>query len=383
MTQTQSNAPFIGGYVAQGFEAVRDVFAANLTSGEELGATFSVVKDGETIIDLYGGVRDEAKTQALGPDDLFNVWSTGKGLCALCLAMAVDRGLIDYAAPVVQYWPEFGVNGKQGISVETLLSHRGGITGPYTPATLEDFKDNRAMAARLAAQAPLYELAGQSAYNANIFGLWVNELLLRTDGRSVAQYFHDEVAVPLGVDVWISLPEDQHQRRVPMAAPWAEMAAKMPLPTDPVVLASMSNPRTNPLTCNQSEWMMRGNGSADTSANARGLARVYGALAQGGQIDGVRLISPQGLANATRERHGGKDIVFTIYTRWAAGFLLNNRGMYGPRATAFGHTGLGGSFAFGDPETGIGMAYTMNLMAPNLMGDLRGKRLMDATFGCL
>jgi CubicO group peptidase (beta-lactamase class C family) len=373
----------VNGFVAQGFEPVRDVFAANLASGEELGATFSVVKDGETIIDLYGGVRDEAKTQALGPDDLFNVWSTTKGLCALCLAMAVDRGLIDYTAPVARYWPEYGVAGKENISVETLLSHRGGITGAYTPATLDDMKDNRAFAARLAAQAPLYEPGDQSAYNAGIFGLWVNELLLRTDGRSVAQFFHEEVALPLCVDVWIALPSEHHYRRAPMAAPWAQMAGQMPLPTDPVVLASMSNPRTSPVRCNEPEWMMRGNGSADGSANARGLARVYGALARGGEIDGIRLISPQGLANATRERHGGKDIVFTIYTRWAAGFLLNNRGMYGPRETAFGHTGLGGSFAFADPETGIGMAYAMNLMAPNLMGDLRGKRLMDATFGCL
>jgi CubicO group peptidase (beta-lactamase class C family) len=373
----------INGYVAQGFETVRDVFAANLASGEELGATFSVVRDGETIIDLYGGVRDEAKSEALGPDDLFNVWSTTKGLCALCLAMAVDRGLIDYAAPVSHYWPEYGVEGKEGIRVETLLSHRGGITGFYTPAVKEDMDDIRTYAARVAAQAPLYEPNGRSAYNANILGLWVNELLLRTDGRSVAQFFHDEVAVPLGVDVWIALPADQLHRRAPMAAPWAQMAGQMPLPTDPVVLASMSNPRVTPLVCNEPAFMMRGGGSADGSANARGLAKIYGALARGGEIDGVRLISPEGLANATRERHGGKDIVFTIYTRWAAGFLLNNKGMYGPNATAFGHTGLGGSFAFADPETGLGVAYAMNLMAPNLMGDLRGKRLMDATFECL
>lgn len=373
----------INGYVAQGFEAVRDVFAANLASGEELGATFSVVKAGVTIIDLYGGVRDEGRSEPLGPDDLFNVWSTTKGLCALCLAMAVDRGLIDYGAPVSRYWPEYGVKGKVAITVEALLSHRGGITGFYTPATEADMHDIRDHAARLASQAPLYEPNGQSAYNANIFGLWVNELLLRTDGRGVAQFFHEEVALPLGVDVWIALPPEHHHRRAPMAAPWAEMAGTMPLPTNPVVLASMSNPRVTPLRCNEPAFMMRGNGSADGSANARGLARVYGALAHGGQIDGVRLISPEGLASATRERHGGKDIVFTVYTRWAAGFLLNNRGMYGANPTAFGHTGLGGSFAFADPETGIGMAYAMNLMAPNLMGDLRGKRLMDATFGCL
>ena len=378
-----TKSPHVNGFVAQGFEAVRDIFATSLTNGDELGATFSVVRDGETIIDLYGGVRDEAKTEALGPDDLFNVWSTTKGLCALCLAMAVDRGLIDYSAPVSHYWPEYGLAGKERISVETLMSHRGGITGFYTPATLDDIKDIRAYAARVAAQAPLYEPNGPSAYNANILGLWVNELLLRTDGRSVAQFFHEEVAVPLDVDVWISLPTDQHHRRASMSAPWAAMAAKMPPPTDPVVFASMSNPIVDPLMCNASDWMMRGNGSADGSANARGLARIYGALAQGGEIDGVRLLSAEGLANATRERHGGKDKVFTIYTRWAAGFLLNNKGMYGPNDTAFGHTGLGGSFAFADPSTGLGVSYAMNLMAPNLMGDQRGKRLMDATYACL
>jgi CubicO group peptidase (beta-lactamase class C family) len=362
----------IGGYVAEGFEAVADAFAANLASGEDLGATFSVVHDGETIVDLYGGVRDEAKSEALGPDDLFNVWSTTKGLCALCLAMAVDRGLIDYEATVASYWPEFGVNGKEGISVETLLSHRGGITGAYTPATYEDLLDNRAFAARLAAQAPFYEPGGQSAYNAGVLGLWVNELLLRTDGRSVAQFFHEEVALPLGVDVWIALPPEHHHRRAPMLAPWAQMALAMPLPQDPVVRASMSNPVVDPRKSNSPEWMMIGNGSGDGSANARGLARVYGALSRGGEIDGIRLLSP-----------GGKDIVFTIYTRWAAGFLLNNRGMYGPCENAFGHTGLGGSFAFADPQRKLGVSYAMNLMAANLMGDQRGARLVTATYAAL
>ena len=373
----------IGGYVAEGFEGVADAFAASLVAGDDLGATFSVVQDGETLVDLYGGVRDASGSEPLGPDDLFNVWSTTKGLCALCLAMAVDRGLIDYEAPVSRYWPEYGVNGKESISVETLVSHRGGITGAYTPATYDDMSDNRAYAARLAAQAPLYEVGGQSAYNAGILGLWVNELLLRTDGRSVAQFFHEDVARPLDVDVWISLPEEHHHRRAPMIAPWARMAEAMPLPTDPVVRASMSNPRMNPLRSNDPDWMVRGNGSADGSANARGLARIYGALARGGEIDGVRLISPEGLAKATAQRSGGKDIVFTIYTRWAAGFLLNNRGLYGPCDDAFGHTGLGGSFAFADPQRKLGISYAMNLMAANLMGDQRGARLVAATYAAL
>eukprot|EP01038_Epipyxis_sp_PR26KG_P017789 gene17789-24826_t len=136
-----SQAPVVHGFVAQGFEPVRDAFAQNLASGEELGATFSVVQDGETIIDLYGGVRDEDRSEPLGPDDLFNVWSTTKGMAAISVGIAVERGLLDYRAPVATYWPEFAVHGKEAITVETLLSHASGIQGADTQATTEELLD--------------------------------------------------------------------------------------------------------------------------------------------------------------------------------------------------------------------------------------------------
>ncbi len=378
-----SQAPVVNGFVAQGFEPVRDAFAQNLAGGEELGATFSVVQDGETIIDLYGGARDEDRSEALGPDDLFNVWSTTKGMAALCIGIAVERGLLDYQAPVAIYWPEFAANGKEAITVETLLSHASGIQGADTPATTEEMLDIPTFSARLAAQAPLFPPGSANAYNAGVFGHWVDALLRRTDGRSLMDFFAAEVATPLKADVWIGLPYDQHHRRAPIVAPWAPMMAASPPATDPVVKSAMGSPRMSPLEANRPDWMAAGNGAAGGSANARGIARVYGALARGGELDGVRILSSESIDRMIAQRRASKDKVLGVWVRWAAGFILSANGLYGPNDTSFGHSGWGGSFGFADPENKLGVSYAMNLMAPNLAGDPRGGRLVTETYKCL
>ena len=150
-----------------------------------------------------------------------------------------------------------------------------------------------------------------------------------------------------------------------------------------VFVSAIANPVGNPFDANTPEFMTAGHASAGTAANARGLARIYGALAQGGEIDGIGIISKQALAQATTMRHQGKDRVFNMWVRWGAGFLLSNRGLYGPNDTSFGHSGWGGSFAFADPEAKLGVAYAMNLMAPSLAGDPRGARLFNAVYKCL
>jgi len=378
-----SPAPVVNGFVAQGFEPVRDLFAQNLASGDELGATFSVVRDGETIIDLYGGVRDEDRAEPLGPDDLFNVWSTTKGLAAVCIGIAVERGLLDYQAPVATYWPEFAANGKADTSVETLLSHASGIQGADTPATVEELLDIPAFSARLAAQAPLFPPGSANAYNAEVFGHWVDTLLRRTDGRSLSAFFADEVAGPLNADVWMGLPQDQHHRRVPIIAPWSAKLAASPPSSDPIIRSAMGSPPMSPLIANRPDWIEVGLGATGGSANARGIARIYGALARGGELDGVRIMSPESVARMVAQRRASKDKVLGVWVRWAAGLILSTRGLYGPNDTSFGHSGWGGSFGFADPEAKLGVAYAMNLMAPNLAGDPRGGRLVAETYSCL
>lgn len=378
-----SEKPLVHGYVAQGFESVRDLFAENLASGQELGATFCVVQDGQTIIDLYGGVRDGDHAEALGPDDLFNVWSTTKGMAATCIGIAVERGLLAYEAKVADYWPEFGVRGKQDVTVETLLSHASGVQGPDTPATTEELLDIPVFSARLADQTPMFPPGSASAYNAGIFGHWVDALLRATDGRNLKDFFAAEVAAPLQADVWIGLPQDQHHRRAPIVAPWAAMVEQTPPSPDLVVRAALGSPRMSPLLANRADWIAAGNGAAGGSANARGIARVYGALARGGEIDGVRIMRPDSVARMVAQRREGKDKVLGMWVRWAAGFLLSNRGLYGPNDNSFGHSGWGGSFGFADPDAKLGFGYAMNLMAPNLAGDPRGGRLAAETYRCL
>lgn len=371
----------INGFVAPAFEAVREAFKLNFADPGELGATVAVWLDGEPVVDLYAGVRDADGSEPLGPDDLFNVWSTTKGLSALCIAIAADRGLLDYDAPVSRYWPQFGVHGKDRLTVAQLLSHQSGVCGLAEPCTVEDLLDIEAACDRLAAQAPLFEPGSRSAYNAGIFGHWCDALLRRTDGRSLSAFFAEEVAGPLQADVWLGLPPEQHHRRAPMHAPWAAMMP--PAPADPVLRQAFYGPPAGALACNRADWITVGNGAAGGSAHARGLARIYAAMAHAGALGGVRLLSPEGVARATQVRIEGKDPVMGIYMRWAAGFIRSNRGLYGPNDRTFGHTGLGGSLAFADPDARLSFAYAMNAMSPNLMADPRGKRLIAATYQAL
>lgn len=377
------SADRIHGTLASGFEPVRDVFQRLIEQGDEVGATFAVVHRGRVVVDLWGGYRDAGRTEPLLRRDLFNLWSTAKGLSALCVAIAADRGLLAYDRPVADYWPAFAAHGKAAVTVGMVLSHASGVNGPVDPATVEDILDIQAMADRLAAQPPLWEPGSASAYNANVLGHWCDALLRRTDGRGLGQFFREEVAEPLGVDVWIGLPVDQHHRRSPLIAPWAGMVAGLPLPADPLARIAFANPKGDPLAANRSDFAAADHGSAGGSGNAAGLARIYGALALGGAIDGVQLISPAGLEAATVLQREGKDRVLGVWTRWAAGFLLSNRGLYGPNQRAFGHSGWGGSYAFADPDAGVAMSYVMNLMAPNLSNDPRGRALMDAAWGCV
>lgn len=360
------------------FSAVREVFEASFAQGLEAGAAVSIVLEGETVLDLYAGTRDASGETPLGPDDLFNVWSTTKGLAALCVAIAADRGLIDYAAPVARYWPQFGAHGKDRLTVGQLLSHQSGVCGVDQP--LEDFFDHERTVARLAASAPLFPPGSASAYNANVMGHYASELLRRTDGRSVGRFFAEEVAGPLGLDgAFIGLPEAEDHRA-------AEMIGWEPdgqVPADPVLAQAFGNPPPDPRFANRRDWRAAEHASCNGQANARSLARVYGALACGGAIDGVRLLSQAGLARATAAQCEGKDKVLGLYVRWAAGWLLSNRGLYGPNPAAFGHSGWGGSFAFADPQARMGFAYTMNRMSPALAGDPRGVALMQAAFACL
>jgi CubicO group peptidase (beta-lactamase class C family) len=375
------SAPLFG-FVAPGFEGVRDAFQRDLDSGDECGASFAVVRDGHTVVDLWGGFRDRERTAPVAEHDLFNVWSTTKGLAATCIAMLVDRGKIDYAAPVTAYWPEFGQAGKDRVTVGQLLSHQAGICGPAEKVSAEDYYDHAKMVRLLAAQEPFFPPGSASGYHAIVFGHLASELSRRTDGRPIGRFFAEEVAGPLGVEAYIGLPEDKDSLRVTMVRS----------PVDPprrtssnftALRAALGNPPMDPEVPNQRAFRAAELAAANGSANARGVARVYAALARGGEIDGVRLLSAEALAKATTPQIENVDLVLGYPVRWGAGFALNNVRLYGPNEAAFGHSGWGGSLGFADPVAKLGLSYTMNQMTGSLVGDPRPQGLIQATYACL
>ena len=370
----------IHGHVAAGFEPVRAAFEKNFCDGE-VGAAFAAVREGRTLVDLWAGQADRARTLPWQRHTLANIWSTTKGFAALCCAMLVDRGELDYDSAVAHYWPEFGAHGKERVTVAMLLSHQAGLSGPREPVDWLDYCDAGKINELLLAQEPLFEPGSASGYHATTFGPLVGELFRRAAGCSLGSFLRDEVAGPLAADVFIGLPEGEEPRVAEMIG--YEVGATPVEFADDVQRCALANPAADPEISNERAWRAAEIPSVNAQASAAGIAKIYGTLANGGALDGVRLVSRETLAAATACRHAGVDRVLMLPFEWSCGFIRNvHKVLYGPNPEAFGHTGYGGSYGYADPERRIGVGYVMNKMGANLIGDMRGSSLMRALHAC-
>ncbi|MBA3941079.1 MAG: esterase [Sphingopyxis sp.] len=365
----------VAGSCAPRFAPVRDAFAANFADRGDIGAALCLVVGGEPVVDLVGGWRDAARTAAWQADTLVNLWSTTKGIGAIAFAMLVDRGLLAYDDPVARHWPEFAVNGKEAVSVGMLLSHQAGLCGFTGPATVADLLSGAPAADRLAAQAPLWEPGSASGYHAISIGILATALFERIEGRSLKAFVREELAEALGLDVSIGLEPGRDGRRAEMIAP-PELSSDTIGSLTPPQIAALANPPLDPLLPNDPAWRAADLASANGHSNAGALARLYARFADG-------LVGPATLAAATAPRTDGVDLVLGLPARWAAGFLTNSDGIYGPNTAAFGHSGWGGSFAFADPAAGLALSYTMNRMGTQLRDDPRDVALIEAVYSCL
>ncbi len=375
----------VEGQVLPGFEKVRDAFAANFGRGDayqEAGASLCVYRGGRALVDLWGGYRDAGQSKPWTRDTLINVWSTTKGITALAVALLVDRKLMSYAEPVAKYWPEFAQNGKGSITVAQLLSHQGGLPGFTEPTTVEDFYDWDRVCRRLARQAPMWAPGTKNSYHAMTYGFLAGELVRRVAKNNIGRFVQDEIAKPLGADVFIGLADALEPRVATQLAPKVQMdLAAMGLPAE--AMAALTNPAVEPQTPNSRAWRAAEVPAANGHATAAGLARIYGALADGGALDGVRLISADGIARMTEVQTRRADLMLGFEPCWAMGFTTNKIGVYGPNPRAFGHSGWGGSFGCADPDAKIGIGYVMNQMGADLVGDPRASGLCAAIFSCL
>jgi CubicO group peptidase (beta-lactamase class C family) len=372
----------IHGKCAAGFEGVRDAFAANFDRGLDVGASVAVTHNGEPVVDLWGGDCD-ANGTSWKEDTIVNVYSTTKTMAATCILMLADRGLVDLYAPVAKYWPEFAQNGKEHVLVAHVMGHTAGLSGfdEPTPKDLYDWND---IVGRLAAQAPWWEPGTKSGYHAVTQGFLQGEIVRRVTGKTIGNFFREEVAEPLGADFHIGL-DPKHDARVADLIPPPNMKlGGGGLKKGSIVARTFAGP---PLTGNEPktrEWRAAEIPAAGGIGNARSVARVHSALACGGTVDGVTLMSEAGVERALEEQSRGKDQVLNANFVFGMGFGLTDATFpISPNKRAFFWGGWGGSLAVIDLDARVSIAYVMNRMEPNLMGDPRGAGIVKAAFESL
>ena len=375
----------VHGYCHAGFEGVRHAFETNFATEDEVGACVSVVLDGQTVVDLWGGWRDRGCSQPWLRDTIVCMMSVSKAVSATCLHMLVDRGLVDLDAPVARYWPEFAQAGKQGVLVRHVLDHRAGLPVLTERLHPRAMFDHALMVEALARQAPLWEPGRQAGYHVHNQGFLIDEIVRRVTGRTLPQFLREEITGPLGLDYHFGLsPADQSRcAEFIQATEGTIFAARHGDPSKIVSRAWDQLP--DPLDLNSREWRESTITSASGHGNARAVARLYGALARGGELAGTYLMSPSTFGQAITEQHNMVEVMMERPYHQALGYLLSSPPIVwmGPGRRSFGHHGVGGSIGLGDPDAKLGFAYAMNKMHARQDNGPRARRLIEAVYECL
>ena len=375
----------ISGTVQTGFEAVRDVFERNFTEDVDVGASFCAIRNGEVLVDLWGGYLDRDCSSEWGERSLVNLYSTTKGLGSIAVAWVVEQTDLEYDHPVRRYWPELTA-ARGNLTVGELLSHQAGICGVDEKVLVDDLYDWEKMIGLLERQTPHWPPGTAAGYHAIVWGFLAGELTRRLTGRTLGDVFRSEIAEPLDADCYIGLPEPLHDSVADMIGPnhariQPDLEALMSIKMPPLYKTALQNPSVHPYRdASSARWRSAELAAANGQGNARGVARIYADLVAD---------SPSRLSSATvaalRQQEWGEedDLVLGRPLRRGRGVILNTTGEYGPTSSSFGHSGAGGSVGFADPEHQLGVSYAMNQMQMNLNDDTRSGRLVRALYECL
>jgi CubicO group peptidase (beta-lactamase class C family) len=390
MTATVSRAN-IEGLVVPGFEEVQLEFERNFTERGEIGGAVAVYWCGQKVVDLWGGRRTPTTDDLWNRDTMVLVNSTTKGLSAMTLAVANTRGWLDYEARVADYWPEFAQNGKDSVTVRQLLGHEAGLVLLDEKLTIEKLRDLDYMARLLARQKPAWPPGTRHGYHTMSLGLYMQELIRRVDPmhRTLGRFFHEEIALPLGLDFYIGLPPGIPDSRIAKVKPLSFGRAILALRNTPLVMLkkllvpgsllrrSMLLPNDGYDTRPYYEVEIpAGNGIG----TARAIARAYYAFAEGGRELGI---TPETFSRITAPPNADRpmDEVVGVNSYFSLGFMRPGPSVwFGSSERAFGAPGAGGSFAFADPDARLGYAYVMNKLDFYLVDDPREKPLRDAVY---
>ncbi|MEU0334169.1 serine hydrolase domain-containing protein [Streptomyces sp. NPDC006193] len=386
----------VNGVVAEGFEPVREAFAANFSRLGERGAAVAVYRDGHKVVDLWAGARDVDGPAGAAPWEQGTaqiVRSATKGVAAAALLLLHQRGELDLDAPVGAYWPEYKAAGKERTRVRHLLAHRAGVPVLDRPLTPAEAADPDLGAAAVAAQAPVWEPGADHGYHAQTYSWLTGELIRRVTGRPAGEWIADEIARPVGADLWLGLPQAQRARvgRVgPVDAPENTGAlrtrpkrAVAEAYADPDSLTRRAFAAITPLPDeNAPAYRAAALPASNGIATADGLARFYAALI--GEVDGgARLFTPQTMELARAGQSAGPDRVLVVNTRFGLGYMLHGAASPLLSPGSFGHPGRGGALGFADPETGIAFGYVTNGFRTSVTADPRAQALVRAVRAAL
>ena len=389
----------IHGRVAPGWERVRIAFESNFRERNEIGAACAVFVDGRLVVDLWAGRRDAAAERPWRRDTMACVFSTSKAMAAAATTVALSRGLFELDEPVARYWPEFAQQDKGNITVRQLLAHQAGLSAIDTKITPERISDREQWARVLARQRPRWTPGTRHGYHGLTLGFYQSELIRRTDpqGRSIGQFFAEELADPVEAEFYFGLPDSVDDARIAEMTPFGvidmltrpdlvepRMLLGMVVPGSLVRRSLMNIDMSGPGDIADRRWTRTEFPSATGVGTARGIARIMGALATRDAAlplsDAVRaeLYAPPSAPSG-----GEEDLVLQAPTAYALGFTK-------PCATfdpgfsesSFMAFGAGGSMAIGDPELALGFAYVMNKMSMHLGDDPRAMALAEAVRAC-
>lgn len=376
----------VQGHCDSAFDGVREVFEESFADGQNLGAAVAVFAGGLPVVDLWGGVADRRTGRAWAWDTPCVVFSCTKAVTAAAALLLAERGYVTLDAPVAEWWPEFARQGKEGVTVEHILTHRAGLPAFDGPVSVAQAGDPVAMAERLAAQAPEWEPGTAHGYHALTFGWLIGELVRRHTGMTVGQFVHAE----FGTDLWIGAPPGtiaraariSVPRRGEPSSPLTDTATRTRIGAAYAEPSSLLFRATTNPAASYNDPVVLGGGwpAAGMVTTARGLARFYRDLVYGVTLQNATL------RDALHERVRGRDRVLLTDSAYGLGFMLPAQSFELPaaaRAGAFGHPGAGGAVGFGDAEQGVTFAFVPNLKRDYFAGDRRAHRLIEAVYAAI
>ena len=382
----------LDGFVADGWSEVADAFAHNIDNREDIGAGVSVFHKGKCVVDIAGGYFDKEATKPYTLDTLQLVFSTTKGVVATAVAICVERGLLSYEEPVSLFWPEFAAHGKEQVTVAQLLSHQAGLYTVDGPLTFEEVLDWNTMVTRLANTAPLFPVGSTHGYHAITFGWLAGHLVRLVDGRNIGRFIAEEIANPLGGEIYVGLPAHLEPRVSPINTGWPRTATSAPaapvqLPNKYLVSALSVNGALNVKGgFNREDLHAAEVPGANGISNARSLAAMYSATFTETETSNgpVRLLNDDTRSKMTvqQTKDGEVDLCLQTQRTFAMGFVTPSEKLAFDAPGSYGHAGAGGSVSFADPLRQMGFSYIMNRMKDSMFTDPRAVRLIEAASRC-